>query len=272
VLLAGLAAIGAWVWSNLRRPESVPKLAPRPELPHAPADESQVPRRPVLGYVVLAADDPAGDLAAAARNITAWSEASGWPLARVVHDVRPERGGSNRPGLAHALEAVGAGRVAGLVVARLHDLTDSVAELGPLLRWFTDTDAFVIALDYRLDTASVPGEVAARALVEISEWERGLITGRTRPGLDAARRGAAGRAAVRDDPELSSRISSMRSAGMSLQAIADALNADGVPTLRGGTCWRPSSVQAATGYRRPAVKARGVELPPLRRAQGEEAG
>jgi hypothetical protein len=34
---------------------------------------------------------------------------------------------------------------------------------------------------------------------------------------------------------------------MTLQAIADALNADGVPTLRGGTQWRPSSVQAAAG-------------------------
>ena len=45
----------------------------------------------------------------------------------------------------------------------------------------------------------------------------------------------------------------MRSGGMSLQAIADALNEAGVPTLRGGARWRPSSVQAATGYKRPAA-------------------
>jgi hypothetical protein len=38
---------------------------------------------------------------------------------------------------------------------------------------------------------------------------------------------------------------------MTLQAIADRLNAEGVPTLRGGRQWRPSSVQAAVGYRRP---------------------
>jgi hypothetical protein len=37
---------------------------------------------------------------------------------------------------------------------------------------------------------------------------------------------------------------------MSLQAIADALNAEGVPTVRGGAKWRPSSLQSATGYRR----------------------
>jgi Recombinase len=43
----------------------------------------------------------------------------------------------------------------------------------------------------------------------------------------------------------------MRQAGMTLQAIADQLNAEGIPTLRGGAEWRPSSVQAAAGYRRP---------------------
>jgi hypothetical protein len=35
------------------------------------------------------------------------------------------------------------------------------------------------------------------------------------------------------------------------KAIADRLNEESVPTLRGGEKWRPSSVQAAVGYRRP---------------------
>jgi hypothetical protein len=38
---------------------------------------------------------------------------------------------------------------------------------------------------------------------------------------------------------------------MTLQAIADQLNHDNIPTLRGGQEWRPSSVQAAVGYKRP---------------------
>ena len=42
----------------------------------------------------------------------------------------------------------------------------------------------------------------------------------------------------------------MRASGMTLQAIADALNAQGEPTVRGGARWRPSSVQAALGYKR----------------------
>jgi hypothetical protein len=54
-----------------------------------------------------------------------------------------------------------------------------------------------------------------------------------------------------DVPTLKARILDMRQRGMTLQAIADTLNSEGVPTLRGSSAWRPSSVQGAVGYRRP---------------------
>jgi hypothetical protein len=53
----------------------------------------------------------------------------------------------------------------------------------------------------------------------------------------------------------------MREQGLSLQAIADRLNAEGVPTVRGGIMWRPSSVQCAAGYHRPRRPRRGIEVP-----------
>ena len=105
----------------------------------------------------------------------------------------------------------------------------------------------MIALDYELDTSSDPGGFAAGALVEISDWERSRVEGRTRAGLDAARRGAA----VRDDPELSARIAAMRERRHVPAGDRGRAQRGGVPTLRGGTRWRPSSVQAATGYKRP---------------------
>ena len=55
----------------------------------------------------------------------------------------------------------------------------------------------------------------------------------------------------------------MRAANMTLQAIADQLNAEGVPTLRGGAMWRPSSVQAALGYRRPGTRGPRDQFPTL---------
>jgi hypothetical protein len=63
---------------------------------------------------------------------------------------------------------------------------------------------------------------------------------------------------VEDLPELKDYIVALRSAGMTLQAIADRLNEEGTPTVRGGREWRPSSVQVAAGYRRPRPLWRAV--------------
>jgi hypothetical protein len=106
-----------------------------------------------------------------------------------------------------------------------------------------------VALDIGLDTASPDGFVAARALASVSSLE-----GERRTGLAAASAAPAATVEpqqVEDIPALKQRIVSMRESGMTLQAIADVLNAEGVPTLRGGAKWRPSSVQSAAGYRRP---------------------
>ena len=231
-----------------------------PRLTVVPRPTDLAPPRPVLGYVALAEGEV---LDTAVRHIGEWCEARGWRLERVIHDAPASTFG--RPGLAHVFDEIAAGRAAGLVVTRLRDLTDSVAELGPLLEWFVDADAMLIALDYHLDTSSPQGALAARALVVVSEWETDRIERRTRAGLDASRHGATSGPAVRDDPKLSALIATMRADGMSLQAIADALNEAGVPTLRGGSRWRPSSVQTATGYKRPPAKARGFDLPRFRR-------
>ena len=57
----------------------------------------------------------------------------------------------------------------------------------------------------------------------------------------------------------------MRQGGMTFQAIADRLNSEGVPTMRGGSEWRVSSVQSAAGYQRPRPRRKTAELPTLTR-------
>jgi recombinase len=108
------------------------------------------------------------------------------------------------------------------------------------------------------------GRLAARALTTVGGWEHQRLAERTRKGLAAARaRGTTGRPAVGDRPELVEQITTMRAGGMTLQAIADTLNAQGQPTVRGGARWRPSSVQTSLGYKRlprpadPNTKANG---------------
>jgi hypothetical protein len=57
----------------------------------------------------------------------------------------------------------------------------------------------------------------------------------------------------------------MRADGMTLQGIADVLNEEGVPTLRGGAKWRPSSVQTAAGYKRRSKSKDLSDLPTVDR-------
>ena len=127
----------------------------------------------------------------------------------------------------------------------------SVPELGRVLGWFASHDArLVAAADPGFDTGEEDGRLILQTLIEIARWERQRLSERTRNGMRAAP--PTGPASVAQFPELNQRIQVMRAEGMTLQAIADRLNAERIPTVRGGTKWRPSSVQTATGHQRPA--------------------
>jgi DNA invertase Pin-like site-specific DNA recombinase len=177
----------------------------------------------------------------------------GLVLLRVVHERDARHGGPlERPGLGYALERIAAGEAGGLVVAELHRIAHSVPELAGVLEWLADHGARFVVAAAGVDTAEDAGQLTVQAIIHVSRSERQRTFERTRQGMMAARRH--GPASVSDYPELSARIARMRGTGMTLQAIADQLNAEGIPTVRGGAKWRPSSVQAAAGYRRRSAK------------------
>ena len=222
----------------------------------ASSDSTEVRATPVLGYTTGTggAEVSRRELVYQAEMIAEECERRGLDLVEVVHDREPVSGkASNRPGLTYAFQRIRAGEAAGLVVAELSRLTHSVAELGKLIESLRCANARFVAVAQGLDTDADDRRLAANLLVEVSRWESERLSERTRSGLQAARRRgrAAGRPAVVDDPKLRMRIAQMRAQGMTLQAIADRLNAEGVPTVRGGAKWRHSSIQAAAGYRRP---------------------
>jgi DNA invertase Pin-like site-specific DNA recombinase len=207
-----------------------------------------------IGYVSVPKADDRAALDEQASNIERLCRERGWQLLHVVRDV--ENGhpkGLERPGMQYALEHMAEGKASCLVVSELERLSRSAADLGQIMEWLTDNGCRLVAIDHRLDTASSSGQLTARTLMSVGQWEGKRIGEQTRKGLAAARakRATTGRPAVEDVPHLKQRISDMRTGGMTLQAIADKLNQEGIPTLRGGSQWRPSSVQAAAGYKRP---------------------
>jgi DNA invertase Pin-like site-specific DNA recombinase len=101
-----------------------------------------------------------------------------------------------------------------------------------------------VPLDCAVDTTTPAGEAMANVLAMFAQFERRLIAERTKPalGLNKAQGIKFGRPA--SIQQLAKRIVSMRERGLTLQAICDTLNAERVPTPRGGALWRPTSLRA----------------------------
>jgi DNA invertase Pin-like site-specific DNA recombinase len=222
----------------------------------------------VLGYASFAAraqgrDD--SDLNAQVQAIISECRRRGLVLLEVVREREPQHGkGLQRPRLGYALRRIADGEAKGLVVADLSRVSRSVMDLAEVLEWFSQAGARLVAATAGLDTAEQGGQLAARVLIDVSRSERERLTERTRKGRESAQRSGrnVGRSGVADNPELRDRITQMRAQGMTLQGIADRLNEEGVPTIRGGATWRPSSVQAAVGYRRPPRGVASAPTPP----------
>lgn len=230
----------------------------------------------VVGYVRVSTTEQAEDgfgLAAQESIIRQVCDLRGWELLRVHRDEGISGKDLGRPGLHAALTELAGGGARGLVVAKLDRLTRSSLDFGLLCEWFEEADAALLALDLGVDTSTPAGKLVANVMAAMAEWERGTIAERTRAGLEERRRQglSTSRPAVHEDLVLTDRIRRMRAGDgngqgpMSLQAICDVLNREGVPTPRGGATWRPSSLQSVIGYRRRKPRKKIAALPEVRR-------
>jgi DNA invertase Pin-like site-specific DNA recombinase len=229
-------------------------------------------RARIVLYVRVSTEEQAAQgngLEAQLAQLQRESEHHQWTVVETIRDEGVSGKDLVRPGLKRALELIAEGKADGLAVAKLDRLSRSVIDAGMLAEWFEEVGARLVALDLNIDTNTPSGRMIFSVLSAVAQWERETIAQRTKDGLAALRAKGkpTGRPAVADRPELFSRIALMRARGMTLQAIADQLNAERVPTIRGGATWRPSSVEAAAGYKRRRPRRKHADLPkPLRRA------
>ena len=191
------------------------------------------------------------DLRAQTDAVKRYCLHQGWELADVVHEVEPRRR-YGRPGLRYAIDRLEDGQVSCLVVSELGRLCTSLSDLRMVLDAVDRVNARLVSLDPPIDTGTERGRETIAVLRLLSDWERAHAAERSRKGLEAAHAKGAMQPTIK--PELKRRITRMRGAGMTLQAIVDELNEAGVPTVRGGAKWRVSSVQGALGYKRPAPR------------------
>jgi DNA invertase Pin-like site-specific DNA recombinase len=203
----------------------------------------------VIGYVRVStseqADSGAG-LAAQRAAIEAEVARKGWHLAGIYEDAGYSAKNLDRPALAEALQVLASGKATALVVSKVDRLSRSVLDFSTVLATAERQRWAVVALDLGLDMSTPTGALMASIVAAVSQYERQLIGQRTRDAL-AARKAAGvrlGRPRLLD-AATAGEIRTLRTAGETLQAIADRLNAAGRTTPTGRP-WSPALVRKVT--------------------------
>lgn len=201
----------------------------------------------VVGYVRVSTEEQGVSglgLEAQRKAIADECARRDWNLVRIEEDMLSGRT-LNRPGLQRALDAQASGEVQGIVVAKLDRLSRSIVDFAGLLDRARRGGWNVVALDLGVDLSTPSGEFLANVMASAAQWERRIIGARTRDALAARKaRGERLGRPVSIPTDVTNRVRELRARGSTLQAICSQLNAESVPTPRGGKLWRPSSIQA----------------------------
>ena len=198
-----------------------------------------------IGYVRVSTGEQGESglgLKAQVTAIRAACEQRGWELVAVREEVKSGARADNRPVLAEVLAALRGGEADAVVVAKLDRLSRSVVDAGRLLEEARKGGFNIVALDLGLDLSTPTGELVANVLAAVAQWERRMIGVRTSEALQVKITGgwASPQLGARVPRAVRRRIVRMAAAGMSQRAIANRLNADGVPAV--GGCWHRGTV------------------------------
>jgi len=148
------------------------------------------------------------------------------------------------PKLAEVLQLLASGQGDGLVVAKLDRLSRSIVNAANIIEAAQAQGWSLVILDLGVDLTTAAGRMMAYNLVNFAQYERELISERTKAALAAKKRRGEriGRPRVAS-PSVVRRIVQKREAGCTYDAIASALSAEKVLSPLGKPTWQPSTVR-----------------------------
>lgn len=201
----------------------------------------------VVGYVRVSTEEQAesgAGLKAQRDAIRAEAARRGWELVRIYSDAASGKSMTGRPGLQEALGLLDKAKADTLIAAKLDRLSRSIVDFGTLMERARKRGWALVALDLGVDTTTPSGELVANVMVSVAQWERRAIGQRTKDALaikkaEGVRLGRPTTLRV----EVPRRLYRLRSRGLTYQAMADLLNAEGVPTAQGGAKWYAATVR-----------------------------
>lgn len=173
------------------------------------------------------------------------AERRGWAVEIVREEGKSAKSFHGREKLTEALNRLDRGEAQFLLSVRLDRVSRSVADFASLIDRARRKHWGIVLLSPNLDLSDPSGEFVANVLASAAQYERRLISVRTKEGM--AQRKAEGvtfgREVAADFLPTYRRVLAMSAEGLSLNAIARTLNDESVPTAKGGK-WYASTVRA----------------------------
>lgn len=218
-----------------------------------------------FGYTRVSTEDQAQSgvsLEAQEAKIRAYCTAKGWELAKVVQDAGYSAKDLNRPGMQELIRGCKGKELDVVVILKLDRLTRSVKDLGYLVEDVFNRHGIAFSsIQDNFDTCTANGRMVMNILATLAQWERDVISERTREAMQFMKRGLKLVGAVPFGFDLvqgqlvpngaemgtARAIIGLRSRGKSYQGIAEQLNAKGV-AAKGGGRWYPKTVRGVVTH------------------------
>jgi DNA invertase Pin-like site-specific DNA recombinase len=212
-----------------------------------------------IGYVRVSTQEQATEgvsLDAQREKLRAYCKANNIRLVDIVADEGISGSTLERPGLQAALRVIKRGRANTLIVAKLDRLSRSLRDVCTLVSdYFTDENHHLLSVCGLVNTHSAAGRMLLMNLANYNEFERAMISERTRETLQhlkaqGSRLGPApygyelsnqlddnGRrmlVPLASEQEIIVRLAAAQAGGVGFNDIARQLNAEGIQARRGG--------------------------------------
>lgn len=211
-----------------------------------------------IGYIRVSTQEQATSgysLDAQKAKLEAYAALYDIELTDIVVDAGVSAKSLKREGLQRVLQTLDNGGADAVLIFKLDRLTRSVKDWNVLIEKYFTNKALLSVSD-QIDTRTAAGRLCLNVLMSVAQWERETIGERTSTALQYKK--SQGQhigsvpygyeaidktlAVVESEAAAIALIKDMKEQGLKLQAIADELNAQNIPTKRGGK-WYATSVK-----------------------------
>jgi site-specific DNA recombinase len=218
----------------------------------------------LVGYTRVSTADQANNtsLEDQRTRILSYGIAMGHEVVQCFSEVRSGKDTGNRPEFQRAIGMLKSGEADGLIVTKIDRLGRNVSDLLKLVdEVIAPLGKSLVILESQIDTSSPQGRMVLTMIAAMAEMERSVIRERVERGRKAkadkggyafgappiGKKAVDGELVLDDvEQETIALIQRHRKSGKSPQKIADFLNAQSIPTKRGGT-WHHSTVRKVLG-------------------------